>query len=161
MLLIMDLAREREASLVVRTLVRVWGISAVAVLLIFWIMGAQAFARDVGVIQTEMVATARWIGENTDVSDVIAAHDIGTIGYFTDREIIDLAGLVSPDVIPFIRDENRLADYMEASDVDYLVTFPDWYPILVEKIDVVFQTSGEISPSLGGENMAVYRWMSE
>ena len=121
-------------------------------------MGAQAYARDVAVINTEMVSTARWISENSAPEELIAAHDIGALGYFAQRPLLDLAGLISPDVIPFIRDEAALANYLDQKEPVYLVTFPGWYPQLTEGRTPVFSTEGKFSPTLGGENMAVYLW---
>jgi hypothetical protein len=117
-----------------------------------------AYQRDVGFIESEMVETAHWIEANTPSQARIAAHDIGALGFFSHRELLDLAGLVSPEVIPFIRDESRLAGYLDAYQADYLVTFPSWYPRLVLRAEQVYQTQGQVSPTLGGENMAVYRW---
>ena len=158
MLFLIFWATRSDTRMIIRSLGKVWVASTVIVLLLFWGLGAQSYGRDVGVIETEMVATANWILENTLEDDIIAAHDIGAIGYFTQREIVDLAGLVSPDVIPFIRDEDRLIAFMDESQVDYLVTFPAWYPSLIEEQEIRFKTSGIISPEIGGENMLVYRW---
>jgi hypothetical protein len=135
-----------------------WLAALALVLLVFWGIGARAYARDVAIIDTEMVAAARWISENTPPGALIAAHDIGALGYFGERPILDLAGLVSPEVIPFIRDESHLADYLDAQDAQYLVTFPGWYPNLVTRGQLIFTTGGIFAPLAGQENMAIYRW---
>ena len=122
-------------------------------------LGAKAYAEDVAIIESEMVATAHWIRENTKPEALIAAHDIGAIGYFAQRDIVDLAGLISPDVIPFIRDEDKIAGHLDAQQVDFLMTFPRWYPYLTARSILIFQTDGAFSPQLGGENMAVYDWI--
>jgi hypothetical protein len=93
-----------------------------------------------------------------DEDAVIAAHDIGAMGYFSERKIIDLAGLVTPDVIPFIRDEKRLRTYMDEQKVDYLVTFPGWYPELTSGLDVLYDSEGIYAPRLGSDNMTVFVW---
>jgi hypothetical protein len=137
---------------------RIWVGSLGILLMVFWSLGANAFARDVGVIETEMVDTALWVEKNLSDQAVIAAHDIGALGYFTPNPIIDLAGLVSPEVIPFIRDEAELAAYLDRSGVQFVVAFPDWYPNLLEQAEVIYKADGEFSRRLGHENMAVYRW---
>jgi hypothetical protein len=136
----------------------VWQISALIVLAVFWVLGLRGFAMDVAVIESEMVAAAQWVAVNTEPGSIIGAHDIGALGYYADRELVDLAGLVSPEVIPFIRDESRLGNYLDEEGADYLVTFPGWYPDLVARSALVYQTNQHYSPGLGGENMAVYRW---
>ncbi len=133
-------------------------VSLVAVQLVFASLGARAYAEDVAIIETEMVATAQWLDQRTEPDAVIAVHDIGAVGYFSHRQLIDLAGLVSPEVIPFIRDEGRLAEYLDQKQVDYLVTFPGWYPYLVSQGQEEFNTGSSITLSAGGENMAVYKW---
>lgn len=131
------------------------------VTLAFLVNGARAYATDVAIIESEMVDTARWLHENTRIDDLLAVHDIGAIGYFSGRNILDLAGLASPEVIPFIRDEEKLAAYMDSRSVAYLVTFPDWYHDLPKAKGILFQTDGVFSPAEGGENMTVYRWNNE
>ena len=92
---------------------RVWLAALAATLAGFWFIGARAYARDVAIIETEMVAAARWVAGNTPAGALVAAHDIGALGYFGERPLLDMAGLVSPEVIPFIRDETRLAAYLD------------------------------------------------
>lgn len=141
-----------------RLLSRAWAAAALAVAVAFLGLGARAYGQDVAIIQTEMVAAARWIADHTERNDLIAAHDIGAVGYFSDRTLIDLAGLISPEVTPFLRDETRLAEYLDARQADYLMTFPGWYPTLVEGRTPAFQSDAPYSPAAGGENMAVYPW---
>lgn len=138
---------------------KVWQITLVVILAAFLVIGAtQAYALDVAIINTEMVATAKWIAVNTDDGALIAAHDIGALGFYGERNVLDLAGLISPDVIPFIRDESRLAAHLDEEGVDYLMTFPGWYVHLPQNADLVYRTYGEYSPMAGGENMCVYEW---
>ncbi len=137
---------------------KVWVIACAGVLGSFWVIGGRAYASDVAFIESEMVQAALWIRGHSAPNALIAAHDIGAMGYFSDRRLLDLAGLVSPEVIPIMRDENALADFLDLRKADYLVTFPGWYPELVMQAEPIFNTEGEISPMLGGENMVVYRW---
>jgi hypothetical protein len=125
---------------------------------VFLFLGSQAYARDVAIIQTEMVAAARWISSHTEPEALIAAHDIGALGYYGDRRILDLAGLIDPEVIPILRNEKAISRYLDEKDADYLMTFPDWYPFLTTKAAILFETEAPFSPQAGGENMAVYRW---
>jgi hypothetical protein len=141
-----------------RILGRAWIGAVVAVTVVFWWVGGKAYAHDVAIIETEMGAAARWIAIHTDPEARVAAHDIGALGYFGGREILDLAGLVSPEVIPILTDEARLAEYLDRRGADYLMTFPSLYPRLTAQADRVFSTDGRYSPEAGGENMAVYRW---
>lgn len=155
---ISELVQRIKQRTYLHLLERAWGLALLAVLVVFWVLGARAYALDVAIIETEMVKTARWVEENTPSQAKIAAHDIGALGYFTKRRFVDLAGLVSPQVIPFLRDEGALARYLDEQCVDYLVAFPGWYPELVNRGQEVYRTNSPFSKLQGGENMAVYLW---
>jgi hypothetical protein len=135
-----------------------WKLVTGGILLAFWTVGALSYARDVAIIESEMVATAKWVSVNVPPGELIAAHDIGALGFFGGHDLVDLAGLVSPEVIPFLRDEDRIADYLNEHRVSYLVTFPDWYPDLTSGLSRVFTTGAPFAPALGQQNMAVYQW---
>ena len=135
-----------------------WRLAAGGVLLGFWVIGAFTYARDVAIIESEMVATAKWVSTNIPPDALVAAHDIGALGYFGGHDLVDLAGLVSPEVIPFLRDEDRIAAYMNEQGVSYLVTFPDWYSHLTSGLSPVFTTGAPYAPALEQQNMAIYRW---
>jgi hypothetical protein len=150
--------RLQSPTLKERFLSRLWVATTLAVLIAFVFIGGKAYAQDVAIIESEMVTAAKWIAENTEEDALIAAHDIGALGYFADRDLLDLAGLVSPEVIPIIRDEDALATYLNDQGADYLMTFPNWYPQLVRGLQALYITEGEFSPNAGGENMVVYQW---
>lgn len=140
---------------------KAWVISLGMVLLSFWCLGASSYAQDVAIIETEMVNTAEWVRSNTPPQAVIAAHDIGALGYFGQRRIVDLAGLISPEVVPFIRDEAALRSYLDRVDVDYLVVFPDWYQNLAKDARMIHQSGGKFAPQYQQPNMEVFLWPKE
>jgi hypothetical protein len=154
------LLRLSAASWLPRVVSRVW-LAALAMLgIVFWGQGAIAYQHDVQFIESEMVATAHWVNANTPTGALVAAHDIGALGYFGGRRLLDLAGLVSPEVVPFIRDEARLRQWLNVRRADYLVTFPGWYPSLAAAPEshLVFTTAAPYGPSQGGENISIYQW---
>jgi hypothetical protein len=150
--LLLDWLKARSAKPVARVLRQVYALAIVIVFVLYVPIGARAFATDVAIINGEMVAVAQWLDRNTPPDAVIAAHDIGAIGYFARRPILDLAGLISPEVIPFIRDEAKLGDWMMTRGARYFVTFPDWYPQLKTRWPPVFSGNSSFSP----EHMTVY-----
>ena len=105
-----------------------------------------------------MVNTVQWINSNLDEDAVIAAHDIGAMGCFSKSKIIDLVGLVTPEVIPFIRDEKQLGVYIHEQKEDYLVTFPSWNPELTSKLNILYTTEGIYAPQFGMDNMTLFEW---
>lgn len=149
---------EQTAKGLIWSLKRVWIGAYVIVLAAFWVIGGQSYAKDVAIINTEMVEAASWLNQNTAADDLIAVHDIGAVGYFSQRQIIDLAGLVTPEIIPIIRDEMELAEYLDQEGAVYLMTFPEWYPALTSGLEPVYTSDGNFSSGAGGENMVIYRW---
>jgi hypothetical protein len=125
----------------------------------FIVLGARAYTDDLRFINGKMVAVARWINAHTPENALIAAHDIGAIGYFTQRPLLDLAGLISPEVIPILRDEDALWEWLTTHGAQYLVTFPSWYPRMTARpeLEQVFQTDSAFTRAYGEDNMVVYR----
>ena len=128
-------------------------------LLIFLLFGAAAYADDVAFIEGEMVATAHWLATNTPPDALIAAHDIGAIGYFAQRSLLDVAGLISPEIIPLLDDEAALTAHILQSDADYLVTAPGWtYAQVVSApgVQQVYSSNYVWTVEEGRNNTAVY-----
>jgi hypothetical protein len=136
----------------------IWRGSIAMLAFAFIILGANSYAQDVSIIESEMVVSAKWVAANLPEGAIIAAHDIGALGYFDSHEIIDLAGLISPEVIPIIRNEPQLAEFLNEKGANYLIAFPEFYTLLTADAEVVFVTDGEAAPLFGKENMTVYLW---
>ena len=146
---------------------RVWVLVLAILLATFWVTGARAYARDVAFIQGEMGTLSAWLDEHVPAQSRLAVHDIGMIGYQQNRPFIDLAGLVTPEVIPFIDDADQLLSFMESAQVDYVVVFPDWSPayqrmVSDPRLELVYNTNYAWTLAAGRENLAVYRtnWAS-
>ncbi|MEA3376851.1 MAG: hypothetical protein U9R72_11725 [Chloroflexota bacterium] len=124
---------------------------------------ARQFAWNVENINEMHVAIGRWVTENTPPDALLALNDIGAIAYVSRREVIDLAGLVTPEVTPMLRGPDttrRLIDYMAAHEVDYVIIFPDWFPDLAARDDVltpVHSVTVERRTITGRRTMVVYR----
>jgi hypothetical protein len=80
-----------------------------------------------------------------------------------DREVIDLMGLTSPEVIqlvagksPGVWDEG-LADYLSLRQPDYLVVFPNWFPRLINELPLkpVYEVSLTERRIAGIDNLTV------
>ena len=161
------LVRAGRNSLAGRVLGRSLILSVLLTTIGFWWIGARQYGDDVSIINTEMVATAKWVDQNVPEGHLLAVHDIGAIGYFAPRPILDLAGLVSPEVISVIGDGEALMRLMCVRDVRYLMVFPDQRPVPAsdERLggEPVFVTRAPYSPAAGGGNMAVYKlvWPEE
>jgi hypothetical protein len=154
---VLEMVDLRASQMLQRVVGRAWVLLVATVLVGFWFLGARSYAMDVGFIESQMVDTAQWVSQNTPANSLIAVHDIGAMGYFGNRNLVDLAGLVSPEVVPFIRDEARLGQYLDDKEVGYLVTFPDWYPQLVRGKEKIY-CGPQNRFLVGNQPMCVYIW---
>ena len=98
--------------------------------------GLQRYLTNVSNVQDTDVAVARWLAKELPVDARIAVQDIGAIAYFAPQPLIDMVGIVNPEILPYIRGDKmgshptRLggwAEFLRASEVDYLVMFPNSY----------------------------------
>jgi hypothetical protein len=113
---------------------------------------------DIYWVESEMVATAKWVQQNLPSDAVLAVHDIGAMGYYTSNPIIDMAGLINPDVVPFIRDEVHLREYLTAQSADYLIVLPGFYSQLTSGLQSVFSAATDQTILQVDDNMQVYPW---
>jgi hypothetical protein len=140
-------------------LVFLWQSLLVLLVLTFQFIGARQNAQDVIFVETQMVQTAQWVNENLTSDTILGVHDVGAIGYFTQNPIIDLAGLITPDVVSFIRDESQLSGFLDSKNAEYLITFPGWYPQLTETKDPIFEARHHLYKYDGW--MTIYHWISQ
>jgi hypothetical protein len=132
-----------------------WG-SAILLTIIFLFLGAVQFTTDVGFIQANMVETSLWVRDNTPAGAMIAAHDIGALGFWGNRRIIDLGGLTDLDALALLAGKMSLGDYLQAKHADYLLTFEDSYPSDLQGCAPLL-TASPISP-LPMEKMLIFDW---
>ncbi|HSP87622.1 MAG TPA: tetratricopeptide repeat protein, partial [Ignavibacteriaceae bacterium] len=82
------------------------------------------------------VSAGRWLKENTNESDVIATHDVGAIAFYSERKIIDMAGLITPELIAQINQRSYseyLNNYLAKNKVEYVVTLKNWFEVVNDK----------------------------
>lgn len=136
----------------------VWQVVTVVLCLAFTFLGARQNANDALWVESEMVAAAKWVNQNLPSNARLAVHDIGALGFYVQNPVVDMAGLITPAVVPFIRDETRLAQYLDSNAVDYLITFPSFYPQLTSQRQLLFEAGLDLHPGSLGESIGVYRW---
>lgn len=141
-----------------RRLTFLWNTLLGMLCLLFTYVAASQNASDVAWIEREMVDTAKWVQANVPPDTLLAVHDIGAIGYFDQHRIVDLAGLVSPDVVPFIRDQDQISAYLDQRGVTYLITLPSFYPQLIDGRDLIFPADGSCTGKAETQTMCIYLW---
>jgi hypothetical protein len=79
------------------------------------------------------VALGHWLAENTPPDALIAVDDIGAITYLSQRRIVDMNGLVSPEMWPALRQPVGLPRNQAAARIlsdlapEFMVGFPLWH----------------------------------
>lgn len=148
------LKRFMQASLV---RLAVW-LSLFGMILTLWINGTSDYAYRIQLYDTVHRQAAEWINNNTPPDAIIATHDIGIIGYYTERQIIDLAGLVTPEIVPTLKDPQKMADYIRAKHVTHLVLYSGYYRELLSHLDadVLFSPNAEKLRAMGIEPFEIH-----
>lgn len=77
-------------------------------------------------LRQSLVPWGEWFDQHTKPTATIAAPDIGALGYFSERRVVDLAGLVTPAMVPLLekeQPEDLVANFSFAAVArpDYLV----------------------------------------
>lgn len=92
----------------------------------------ELYASQSKYIYDRQVKAAQWLNKNTNENDIIATHDVGAIGFYSGRKIVDVAGLVTPDLIDKINDVNYvdyMTKYLKDNNVAYLAFLREWYKV--------------------------------
>jgi|CZKP01.1.fsa_nt_gi tetratricopeptide (TPR) repeat protein len=78
------------------------------------------------------VAAGKWINKNTPPDAIVATHDIGAIEFYGKRKLVDMVGLVSPEIIDKMKAGfiGYLNNYLIEKKTDYVVTLKNWFEIV-------------------------------
>ncbi len=107
----------------------------------FWslVQGMERYVQTLANVRASDVKAAHWLAQRVDPEALLAVQDIGALKYYLPNPVLDLAGIVSPEVGPYLHPdgelakvhwEERLARFLAEQQPDYLVVFPSSYPRL-------------------------------
>lgn len=143
-----------------RVMVTTLVLSAAVILVVFALaLGPWTYKRDVALINEEMVDPAHWIAVNIPLDEPLATHDIGAIGYFAPRPLLDVAGLISPEVVPLIFDSEALWSLFEERGIAYLMALKDQVPggdFLDPRLCPVYRSEGQTAIEADLSKMTIY-----
>ena len=91
---------------------------------------ARNTARATSSINRMQVYLGHWLADNTPTAATLACNDIGAIGYFSHRRIIDLAGLITRDILRYRFMPGGRGRFIVDTKPDFLVIFPEAFPEL-------------------------------
>jgi len=123
-------------SLPFRRWVWVLGLAGV---LVGWRFILPEYAAGVKETHDLHVVFGQWLRQNTPVGSVVATHDIGAIGFFSQRRIFDTQGLIHVDIalrfLQLHRDANAMLEAMRKRSVSYLAAHERWF-LVTERPDL-------------------------
>jgi arabinofuranosyltransferase len=122
---------------------------------------AERYAWGVQNIEAMQVRIGHWVAANAAPRARLAVNDIGAIAFVSRREVLDLMGLVTPEILPYRRQgEDGVIRFVEETCPDYVIIFPTWFPHLVSRADLlepVHRVRLDRVEVSGGPEMVVYR----
>ncbi|CAN5732408.1 hypothetical protein BH24ACI5_BH24ACI5_07970 [soil metagenome] len=129
------------------------------------VAAAETFAVSVRNINELHVRAGRWMHDTLPAGARVALNDVGAMTYFSGLAVLDLEGLVSPEVLPYRSSPDRALQAVLAERPDFLVIFPHWYPDLVARNDLfqeIHRFHIEQNYISAGDTLIVYRtpWTS-
>lgn len=109
-------------------------------------------------IEDMHVTLGHWLRENTAPDDLIATNDIGAIAYYSDRRILDLCGLVEPELVDWALAGKGIENYVAAKRPKLVAIFPAWFPALAKSpaLQAIRAIELENPMVVGGPVMVVY-----
>ncbi len=148
------------------------GLAAPAVLLLLapslitLVQGERFYVQNVANVQESDVAVARWLAGRVPPEAVLAVNDIGAIRYLLPNRVIDLASIATPEIGREVRRSAARGvpwnDALLAAVVrrrpDYLVVFPDWFPVLARdrRFRPIHRLPIPGNITMGGDEIVVY-----
>src|SRR6185369_15215433 len=147
-------------------------VGALLLALIAWptatslVQGIGRYVQNVANVQDSDVRIARWLAPRLPPQAVIAVNDIGAIKFLLPNRVIDLAGIINPEIR---RDLNRaiaerkpweqlMAGEIASRQPDYLVIFPAWFPHLSQdpRFRPIYSVEVRDNITMGDAEVTVY-----
>jgi arabinofuranosyltransferase len=144
-------------------------VAGLIVLLLFvpslgsYVQHVDIHANQIMNINEMQVTLSEWVRDNVPEDAVIASYDVGALGYFARCTVIDIYGLVTPEML---HNRTNLADqalFLRELNCDYIMFYEEWFVYLRGAIydlggSVQKMVSVHIDPNVvcGTSNMAVY-----
>ncbi len=122
---------------------------------------ADRYAWGVQNINAMQVHLGRWVDAHTPRTATLALNDVGAIAYLSRRPVLDLMGLVTPEIRAYRREGDAgVLRFIALRCPDFVIIFPTWFPELAARKDVltpIYRVRLERNEVSGGPEMVVYR----
>jgi arabinofuranosyltransferase len=114
---------------------------------------AAFFAHNVRDIDAMQVEMANRLARDLPAGSLVASNDVGALAYFTDLRVLDLVGIVSPEVQQALFPLRRL-DRAERHKALFqlivklkpaaIAVFPEWYPEILQSLQPLLRPLEQI-----------------
>jgi hypothetical protein len=132
----------------------------------YFLVFAAALGKNTDNINSQQVKLAGWVNENVKKDEVIAINDIGAITFINGNKIIDMAGLVTPEILRYRQynwgDNLDSINYLlKKNNVSYIIIYDHWFKEYLDKygyqMNYITSAVLEENTICGGNEMKVYR----
>jgi tetratricopeptide (TPR) repeat protein len=89
-------------------------------------------------ITERQVRAGRWLASHVPEGALIATHDVGAIAFYSGRRVLDMVGLVSPEMIPYIGDLPGLRRAALQRGATHLAVLRNWFEVV--NLQPIYQT---------------------
>ncbi|MBI5117359.1 glycosyltransferase family 39 protein [Candidatus Poribacteria bacterium] len=121
-------------------------------------VNSRFYALGVNNINSMQVKIGKWFHENSPPDTLLAINDIGAIAYFSEREVLDLVGLITPEVLPYRTKQDGIFEFVALKKPAYVIIFDEWFPGLSDHKELtrLFDVSLETNAVCGKSVMVIY-----
>jgi hypothetical protein len=128
--------------------------------------GSERYALNVRNVNDSDVAMALWMREHLAPEAVIAAQDVGAVGFLTSHPLVDLTGIVTPEILPWLEGSagspggrEGVIRFLDERRPDYLMLFADSYPGLLDRLgaEVLHRVRLERNVTMAGVDLVLAR----
>lgn len=95
---------------------------------------------------------AEWLSQNAPPGSTLASFEIGAIGYYTDMYMIDLSGLITPEILPYVGNRDR-AERMRSAILRYR---PDYALVPLDLVESFHYPGHDILPVHSADGLELY-----
>lgn len=108
-----------------------------------------------------LAAVSRWLTEHTAPADSVAYIEVGYLGYYTPNRIVDLVGLVTPEIASHVADRDFAWGFWQYQP-DYFLYLPtaDWALKAIHddaRFAQQYQAVAELPGPRAGTQFTIYR----
>ncbi len=125
--------------------------------------GWRQYGIQVRKVNDLQVSAGKWAAQHLPTDASIASREVGAIGFFSRRRVIDLGGTISSAALPYMgrpgSPDTNLLDYLDKARPSHLAIRPSDFPDLSKRADLLTPVVTCIfrDPSSGGETtMGLY-----